>query len=96
MTHNYLVRSDDPRQTAGPVLDGEGGPYRLIRAGLGRLKLGVLSWGRRWELSAEMLFICVAMDARSSGHGLGANRWGNVALPKCLRRGRAAEGKGCS
>lgn len=34
MTHDYLVRSDDPCQTAGPVLDGERGPYRLVCAGL--------------------------------------------------------------
>lgn len=34
MTHDYLVRSDDPCQTAGPVLDGERRPYRLVRAGL--------------------------------------------------------------
>lgn len=33
MTHDYLVRSDDPCQTAGPVLDGERRPYRLVRAG---------------------------------------------------------------
>lgn len=65
MTHDYLVRSDDPCQTAGPVLDGEGGPYRLVRAGLRRPKPGVLSWGRRRELSAEMLLVYLAKHPRS-------------------------------
>jgi len=74
MTHDNLVGSDDPCQTAGPVLDGEGGPDRLVRAGLRRLKLGVLGWGRRRELPPEMLFTCTARDARSPATTGGSDR----------------------